>query len=163
MSSFFDVTGPKKLLTSADFQKTIEKAALKTASLTKGDLESTTRTWQRKPKFTVETSETSDSYVVVAGTDDDIFGYVDQGTGPHVIRPRRSPYLRFMVGGRPKTRPGVIGSESGAPGNAWRSAFFVLHPGVAKRDFTGKIRSRRQKTIEQEVSQGVAKLLRSVE
>lgn len=150
----------KKLVSAKEFNTVFEAAALKTANLTKRDLESTVRTWRHKPTFTVEVIRLRNSVVIVAGTDDPIYGYVDQGTRPHIIRPRRSRYLRFQVGGRPKTRAGVIGSQAGSAGDSWRTEFFVLHPGTAKRDFTGKIAERRQKTIEQETAQRLAKVLR---
>lgn len=123
-------------------------------------MQATTRTWQRKPQFDVAVLQSGTDYVVVAGTDDDIYGYVDTGTRPHIIRPRRSRYLRFQVGGRPKTRPGVIHSYPGAPGTDWRSAYFVLHPGAGARRFTATIARRRQKSLEQDISQGIAKVAR---
>lgn len=154
---------PGHLTPSKAYVEVMKKAALKSIKAAKRDLEASTRTWKHKPPFVLTEVETPAEYAAVTGTDDAIFGYVDQGTRPHIIRPRRSRYLRFRVGGRPKTRVGFIGSEPGAAGTDWRTAFFVLHPGVAKRDFIETIRKRRQITLEQEISQGIAKLARTAE
>lgn len=144
----------------ADYARAIQKAAEKTANLTKRDLEATVRTWKHKPVFDVTVEQHGDTYSITASTDDEIYGYVDSGTRPHIIRPRRSRYLRFRVGGAPKTRTGIIGSQSGSPGTDWRSPFFVLHPGGKARNFTKTIAKRRQITLAQETDQAIAKLTR---
>lgn len=151
---------PQHLPKAAEYVAVMQRAAQKSANAAKRDLQTTTRTWQHKPPFDVVVAQTEREYTVAAGTDDAIYGYVDGGTRPHIIRPRRSRYLRFRVGGRPKTRVGVIGSFPGAPGTDWRSAYFVLHPGTGARRFTTTIARRRQKSLEQDIRQGIAKVAR---
>jgi len=153
---------PKHLPTSQEYRKAIERAVQKSANLTKRDYESTARTWsaENKPEFTVTVEESGGDYSVTAGTDSKIYGYVDEGTEPHTIRAKKSRFLRFRTGGTPKTRVGIIGSRAGSPGTDWRTAQEVRHPGTKKRNFTETIRKRRQKTIEQEISQAVAVVAR---
>src|SRR5690554_2536857 len=111
---------PTRLLSSKDYRLALEKAAQKTARLVERDLEATTRTWKHKPDFDVVTTEIEGDLTITAGTDDKRYGWIDAGTDPYTIRPKRSKYLRFRVGGLPKTRTGIIGSSAGRLGNEWR-------------------------------------------
>lgn len=149
-----------KLPTAQDYATAMKKAVLKTADLTKRDLEATTRTWVHKPKFAVIVEENATLYSVFAGTNDDIYRYVDEGTKAHDIKPKRSKYLRFGSGYKTKTRVGVIGSQAG--GSFGDSVFSrgVHHPGSKARGFTILVARRRQKTIEQEIDQALAKVAR---
>lgn len=153
---------PKGLTTSKEFKKAVTQPVDKTAKLVKRDYESTVRTWssKNKPTFDVIVAELDGEYTITAGTDSLLYKWADEGTKPHIIRPRKAKFLRFRVGGMAKTTPGVIGSQAGSLGNGWRSADFVLHPGTRKREFSKNIQKRRQKTAEQEISQSVAKLAR---
>lgn len=97
-----------------------------------------TSTWANQPTF--EAAKVSDGYVI--GTDDEIFEYVDQGTKPHIITPKRAKVLAFGAGGTPKTQPGVIGSRSGSRGSTKVFTQRVQHPGTQARDFTGLVKKR---------------------
>lgn len=151
---------PAYLPSSKEYVEVMQRAAHKSANASLRDLKATTRTWQHRVDFGVSVQETDQLYSVTAGTDDTIYGYVDDGTRPHIIRPRRSRYLSFRVGGRSKTRPNVINSSSGSQGQDWRRAYFVLHPGSGARNFTRIIAKRRQKSFDQDVAQGIAKIAR---
>ncbi|MBA3867775.1 MAG: hypothetical protein H0X30_01325 [Anaerolineae bacterium] len=155
-----DAIKPGKLPTGQEYVTAMKKAAQKTADLTKRDLESTTRTWKHKPKFAVVVGENAAAYVVFAGTNDQIYRYVDEGTKPHDIKPKRSKFLRFSSGYTAKGKTGVIGSQPG--GSSGDNVFSqgVHHPGFAGRHFTVLIAKRRQKTMEQEMSQALAKVAR---
>jgi len=102
----------------------------------------TTQTWRHKPTFVAVREFTPNSYGVIVGTDDPVYGYVDRGTRPHIIEPKGPGYpLRFRSGYNAKTTPGVLGSQNGgAFGNsvhAWR----VHHPGTQARKFTEMIQN----------------------
>lgn len=133
---------------------------MKTARLAERDYDSTTRTWDHKVKFEVEVTQNGANYEVTAGTHDKIYGFVDAGTKAHIIRPKRSKYLSFSSGYRAKTRVGVIGSQPGGSFGDTVLAQEVHHPGFPGRQFTVRIKQRRQKTIEQETAQAVAKVAR---
>jgi hypothetical protein len=153
---------PKHLPSSKEYAKVIKAAVMKSARLVERDYEATTRTWssKNKPRFDVTVDESGGDYSITAGTDSLLYKWTDEGTKPHIIRPRRSKFLRFRVGGRAKTTPNVIGSQAGSRGDSWRTADFVLHPGTRARNFTKRIKERRQKTVEQEISQGIAQVAR---
>ena len=151
---------PKNLPTSKQYLDAMHKAVMKSARLVERDFASTTKTWEHQPQFTVAVTQTGNNYEVTAGTNDKIYGYVDAGTRAHVIRAKRSKYLRFSSGYRAKTRVGVIGSNPGGPFGDTVYASQVNHPGFEGRKFTLKIKQRRQKTMEQEIAQAVAKVNR---
>lgn len=151
---------PKGLPKSRDFVAAIEKAALKTARLAEQDLKATVRTWVHKPDFSVNVLPTDNPYTIVAGTDDPIYNYVDAGTKAHVIRPKRSKYLRWNSGYRAKTRPNILNSREGGASGAAMYATVVHHPGTKARNFLTTMQKRRQKTFEQEISAAIAKVVR---
>jgi len=156
----FQAIKPEGLVNSTEYQKAIEKAVYKSAGLALKDLESTVRTWKHKPAFDVTITKQGEDYSVTAGTDDVIYGYVNDGTKPHPIKPKRSKYLRFSSGYKAKTRVGIIGSVEG--GSFGEDVFSrgVMHPGFIGRDFTKKIQQRRQVTAKQEISQAIALVAR---
>ncbi len=149
---------PAALPTADEYLSAIEKATYKSAGLLLRDLEATVRTWTKKPTFDLTITQANGDYSVTAGTDDEIYGYVDAGTEAHEIKPRRSKYLRFSSGYRAKTRVGVIGSTNGGSFGSDVFSKGVLHPGFPGRQFTEKIQKRRQTTVEQEISSGIAKV-----
>jgi hypothetical protein len=105
----------------------------------------TVATWRRKPKFEQLIGLDKQQATVLVGTDSEIYKYVDEGTRPHRIVPRRARYLRFQVGYRAKTVPNVIGSTAGGKFGpiVYRKA--VQHPGFPGRNFTKIIQHRRKK------------------
>lgn len=132
----------------------LEKALQKTGRLVKQDFESTVTTWKQKPVFFVRV----DLDGITAGTDDEIYGYVNDGTKPHIIRARNAPNLRFQVGGFvPKSQPGRILSRGGrAASGAFVTTKQVMHPGTEARRFDLLISKRRQVTLVQEARHNLA-------
>lgn len=151
---------PKGLPKTKDFVQAIEKAVRNSAALTLRDLESTVKTWDTKVTFDVTITQSGNDYSVVAGTDSDVYKWVDSGTKPHTIKPKRSRYLRFLSGYRAKGRTGIIGSRAGGSYGDTVFSKGVNHPGFAGRRFTILIAKRRQKTIVQEIAQEIAKVTR---
>lgn len=156
---------PQHMPTTAEYVKALKDSVYKTASLAQRDLQSTTRTWDHQPKFDITITQQGDNYIVAAGTDDKRYGWIDEGTGLYgpkheTIKPKRSKYFRFKVGGQLKTRPDYIGSYSGSPHTDWVTVTEIK--GIPKRNFIKKIQSRRQVTIQQEGSQAIAKVNRTM-
>lgn len=120
-------------------RRVIDNALDGAAKATKVDFDTTTQTWKNRPTFTID----ADGHERTVATDSEIYGYVDEGTEPHVIV-AKSPTrpLTFGVGGRPKTAPRVIGSRPGARGATIVRAQTVNHPGTAPRAFTDTIKSK---------------------
>jgi hypothetical protein len=119
MSSNIVVTKPIKP-TAFQHEKmnlVLKRAMEQTAKDILFDYEATAWNWKHKVKFKKVLAVGPNSLDVLVGTDDEIYGYVDQGTHIHDIVPKRKGgYLAFKVGGSPKTQPGVMVSGSGQPG-----------------------------------------------
>ena len=104
------------------------------------------------------------------GSDEGIEKWVrlDEGTEPHPITPRRAPKLRFPFQGvgrsyNPKTRPGWLGSRSGAGQKLGPivSRDFVNHPGHEPRYWSITLLQQRivpfAENIQAAVDRGLAK------
>lgn len=106
------------------------------------EFKKTTRTWKHKVKFErlEEISPDLGKVEVAVLTDDEIYGYVDQGTEPHIIAPKKAGgRLSFKWAGpgsyKAKTSPRVIGSTSGGASGNRVSLPYVFHPGTEAREF----------------------------
>lgn len=111
----------------------------------KQDFEKTTDTWEHDVKFTIASTVKPNGPEVLVGTDDEIYGYVNDGTKRHPIfagiftGKSTKKALSFQWGGkgsyRPKTTPRVIGSKSGGSSGPQVVRPFVQHPGTKGRHF----------------------------
>ena len=122
------------------------------------DYEKTVKTWKRDVDFDIDETR----FGANVGTDDEVYGYVDKGTKPHVIRPKKAKVLAFRTGGRPKTRPRTITSYEGKPGSP--PTLFrpeVQHPGTEARDFTKTIQKRSEKRFAREYRKALRIKLRA--
>jgi hypothetical protein len=103
--------------------------------------QNTVRTWKHKPTFApIETPRGWSVKVAPALP----WGYVDQGTPPHVITARRAMLLRFTGPYHAKTKVNVIASYQGGRGRVWVSKRSVQHPGIEARNFRDIIMRRMQ-------------------
>lgn len=121
--------------------KAVEQSMDDAAEMVKKDFEQTTASWDHTVTFTIA-KQGADRTVT---TTDEIWGYVDEGTKPHVIVAKRARVLRFAVGGKPKTSPGKITSGSGSKGGDVVFRPRVNHPGTKARLFTQQIAKRWQR------------------
>lgn len=115
----------------------------------------TTQTWKRKVRF--EMKIFPDGQMIV-GTDNEIFGYVDEGTRPHVIRPRLAKALRFNTVFRAKTSPGQLTSRPGMSAPPVAVRMEVHHPGTKPRNFT-KLMTKRS---EPRFSKNMARAMKAI-
>lgn len=127
------------------------------------DFQATTATWEHKVKFEHEHLVLPDIVSIKVWTNDEIYGYVDKGTKPHTISPKNKPRLAFMVGGTPKTQPGVDTAGPGSKGTklvvlpVGRS---VHHPGIKPRNFTKEIRKYHTKDFYSRIDKAMRKWVR---
>lgn len=134
---------PKKqsVMHPAKYQKAIEAAGNESALAVRVDFRVTTQTWQHKPDFKIVHGSEPEWEI---STDDKIYGYVSEGTPPHVILPKNAKRLVFYrTGFRPKSRVGWIGSNKGK--KATKDLTFakkVNHPGIAGRKFSKLIKEK---------------------
>ena len=112
-----------------------------TVAAAKVDFGVTTQTWKSKPAFATQSNLEGGK----VWTDDAIYGYVNNGTPPHVIR-ARGRVLVFQAGGQAKTIPGTIASGTGGAGKS--GLVFVKsvnHPGTEARKFDEAIADKWRK------------------
>lgn len=116
----------------------------------------TVKTWRRSVTFSVDISP-SFEYATI-GTDDTIYGYVDKGTKPHIIRPRLAKALRFNTVFRAKTIPNQLRSRAGASSPPVAYAQVVHHPGTEARNFTEQVQKRSRARF----SKNIAKAMKAI-
>jgi hypothetical protein len=131
--------------TAADLARAINNAQDLAADDIKAQFEQVWSTWEHKPTVTVN-KDGYDRRVEVTGENARIFRYVDEGTRPHTIVPRRRKRLAFSSKFGPKTRPGSLTSGGGSKGGVDTFVRFVAHPGSKPRNFTKNI-IRKNKSI----------------
>jgi len=130
----FKAIKPKKLNI-----KEIEKALLAEAESIANDIELdfalTVGTWKRDVEFEKLVASTRLGIEILVDTDDEIYRYVNEGTKPHVILPKRAKALAFKSGYKAKT---IVGKKVARTGGSFGSTVFskgVIHPGTEARDF----------------------------
>jgi len=123
-------------------ERVIQNALTGTAQDIQVDFQTTTQTWRRRPGFAVREEG---QYSRIIGTEDEIYGYVNYGTGPHLIRPVNARRLAFPANYQAKTSPGNIGSSGGGSSGPTVYANAVMHPGTAARKFDEAIADKWEK------------------
>ena len=129
----------------------------------KKEFEKTTRTWKNKPDFEIIEAITPNLGKVEVGvfTDDEIYGYVNDGTEPHIIAPKKAGgKLAFKWAGpgsyKAKTSPRTISSTSGGSSGGTVVLPYVFHPGTEAREFDETIaeymQPRFKRTMEKAMS-----------
>lgn len=148
---------PKQLFNTAQLERAIENALTGSAKAAKVDFDVTTQTWTKRPEFTID-SELGKRTI---STDNEIYGYVNDGTVPHIIAPKKpGGVLAFGVPSGPKTQVRVIGSGAGSKGSTPVRTRRVQHPGTDAREFDQVIKEKwdellpvtLQRAIDSEVS-----------
>ena len=123
------------------FERKIAAAAKKAASGIEGDFKKTTKTWHQQPDFEKVVALPPPAVEVMVATDDEIYGYVNNGTEPHEIwagaytGKSDKTVLAFSSQFVPKTQPGIIGSNPGFVGERDTFVPMVHHPGTEARNF----------------------------
>lgn len=97
------------------------------------EFNSTATTWKNKPVFIIRYDRGRNTIRVF--TDNEIYGYVNDGTRPHPIAPVNADVLR-MRHANPKTMVGRIKSGAGGKyGDPFFATYVKRHPGIKARHF----------------------------
>ena len=147
---------PRNLFNTAKLERAIENALTGSAKAAKVDFDVTTQTWDRRPDFTID----SEPGKRTISTDNEIYGYVNDGTESHPIVAKNAPTLVFGVPFGAKTQVRVIGSGAGSRGTIIRRPKAIMHPGTVAREFDQVIKEKwddllpktLQRSIDSEVS-----------
>lgn len=143
------------LFNLAAVARAVTGALIEATADARSDLQKTTATWKHKVDFVI--TPIPDGFQV--DTSDEIWGYVDKGTKPHIIVPRHAKILSFGPGSRPKTAVKVIGSTAGAPGGAKVVAHKVNHPGTDAREFTETVQTKWDAELPKRISAALDSVL----
>ena len=148
---------PRRATLDAKKQAKLIKIALKNAATAaKVDFRVTTQTWKHQPQFSIDDTSRSDDYAYEITTDDEIYGYVNFGTRPHIIRPRNRKALSWIgTGYRAKTRPRQIKSNQGSNNNTIVYTKIVQHPGSEAREFDTTIAAKWQDELPKLIQQAI--------
>lgn len=141
MVATFKPIKPPKLKNKEMYEELI-KGLIATGTEIKKQYTSTTRTWETRPKFTQRTVRLAYNPYTQVTTESEIYKFVDQGTKPHKIFPKKARFLRFQSKYTAKTTPKVIGSKAGGSFGDWITSRGVNHPGTQAREFTIEIQKK---------------------
>ncbi|MFZ9755850.1 MAG: hypothetical protein ACO3DK_07455 [Bacteroidia bacterium] len=120
------------------------------------ELKRETSYWKRAAVFDI--NETDEGATI--STNDPRYTWVDEGTKPHVIRPRNARVLRWLPGSRVRNeiaRRNAMADRS----DVAQYASSVNHPGIRPRNFTDTVLRRREKKAEKSISQVLEKAIQS--
>lgn len=131
----------------AAIRKRIEQGLDDTAVEVKDDLDATTASWDHSVAFVTKKQPMQRTI----STRDKIYGYVELGTKPHNIFPRKARFLRFGLNPAAKTKPGVIGSGPGSAGSPTVFRKGVRHPGTEPRRFIPAIVKKRRTRLAENI------------
>jgi len=138
------------------------------------EYQGTTKNWKHQVAFTGRMSESGMRTMIEVGTDDEIYGYVDEGTGQAAGRGGKykieagyytgksnKKALAFPSVSTPKTTPGSLKSGMGKKGKVDTVRRKVMHPGIKPRDFSKQIKKKMEPVLEADMrnamSQGAKK------
>ncbi len=125
-----------KLVDAAAVKNAINAALDDAARAVKVELLGPTNTWNSPPDFAISTPGVG---VRLVETDDDKYHWLDEGTEPHEIRPKKAGgRLRFTVPFSPKTSAAFT-SGPGGRGSSVVYARAVKHPGIKPRSWVERI------------------------
>lgn len=152
--TFEPIIPKKKVFDPARYIAEVDRAVITSKNGVQADFKKTTATWSHQPKWYA----TRRGYIWYIGTSDVIYSYVDEGTRPHVIRPKRpGGRLRFFrTGFKPKSRVGYIASYAGQKANKDLTYTRVVHhPGTKARRFSEKIKEKWEKEFKRLCRQAI--------
>lgn len=121
----------------------------------KRELELPTRRWKHKVVFYEKQPSGAQSSGVEIATDSRIFKYVDQGTKPHIIKPRKAKVLAFNSIFKPQTKPNSLNSSAGRNSPPKIFTSLVHHPGTKARNFTRLVLKRSRNRFPKAVDKAI--------
>lgn len=150
------ISGRSDRLNSKKIQTEIERELDKIAREAKDDFDRTQRTWDHQAQFVIRSAPG----IREVKTTERPYVFVDFGTKPHVIRPKNANALAFNANSKAKTRPGVLTSGPGAPGNLSLVRKSVKHPGSKAREFSKMIAEKWNRQFKRRMDEAIARGLK---
>lgn len=120
--------------------KSIDVGMRSVAEAIAADFDATTNTWRNRPDFKVTRKGFATFRI---STNHFVWGLLNFGTKPHIIRPRRAKMLRFAWDGKgsygAKTSVRWLGSRNARYPSTIVYRRIVRHPGTEARDWIGAV------------------------
>lgn len=130
MKLFAKIKLPTNAIPAKQLRQALDDALSQGAADASAKLARPTGSW--KHKAAMQTDVRGDT--ATAGTDDEIYGYVSEGTRPHPIVAKNAKVLAFGPSS-PKTQVGSLSSSGGSRDAASTFRKRVQHPGTKARKF----------------------------
>lgn len=109
----------------------------------------TYHSWEAYPIFEQKGPRTIQSdREVEYSTDNEVYGWLDDGTPAHTITATKASALSFFTDSIPKTKKSQLMSGAGFKGSDWMRKKEVHNPGVEARDFSEKVAERIDKVVD---------------
>lgn len=139
----------EKILNPQLLERRLYDALDQTGNIIRSDFRKTTATWKRPVSFhKTGPRKLKGELEVIVSTDNEIYSYVEYGTKPHPIVPKKKGgRLVFRAKYKSKTRPRLIGSRRGGSSGPIVIARRVMHPGTQPRQFSATIAKERDKDL----------------
>ena len=119
----------------------------------------TTRTWKHAVAFQADTDVGGGSVTVLVGTDDFIYGIVNDGADiPEV----KGPLMAFQGGYRAKTTPGSLQSRSGGASGPMVITRYHKAFSIRARNFTKQIHEKISKKAPGELKRAIGRWVRKL-
>ncbi len=139
----FNAIIPRKFNAKA-FEANLNDRLTDVGKLIYGDFRDTVQTWQKRVYFKTTRARTQGTLSIKVDTNSKVYFMVNEGTRPHIIRPRRAKWLKYRGKFTPKTTPRWIGSRPGGKFGKFVRRKIVRHPGFAAREFDSAIADSRR-------------------
>ena len=153
---------PKRLKVKA-MRLELLNAMRKSGTVIQKDFEETTATWKHKVKFETLVSLKQPGPTILVSTNDEIDGYVNEGTKAHDIwagyytGKSKHKVLVFPSGFTAKTTPGRLKSGSGGSSGELVYTPYVRHKGSKARKFDALIKKKREKWFRKQMQAAMNK------
>jgi len=131
-----------KPLKAGEMRKALTTGAQKAANAMAADMDRLTRYWSNPVKFVGKIKMKRDLIELTARPKSPrskwvkIFGYVDEGTPPHIIRARKKPALAFASKSKAGSKPNSTTVSKSSRGKVDTLRKVVRHPGNKPRNWT---------------------------
>lgn len=146
----FKVLKPQRLK-EKDMRLALLNGLRAAAKAVEKDYKATVASWETEVEFETIISLRGSRAEFLVGTSNKIYEYVDKGTKPHVILPKKAKMLRFQTGYNAKTTPGIIGSTTGGATGGIVYSKGVMHPGTKARRFSELINKKHEPKFKNEM------------
>lgn len=156
MPVMFEAIKPNNIKAEV-FIDELETAAKSVADGMLRDYQAGVAGWKHRVKFNTGVEVERQGVRIWVDTDDKIYAYVHEGTGPHVIKAKNAPSLVFQSGYNAKTKPGQIKSTTGGPYGDTVFTKSVNHPGNAGRFFTKPIKEKWRPFFRRQIERALKK------